>query len=112
MSSYEHYVAALLIALAQDAAAESAACMSDMQCKGEQICVRATCSIPQVSEMMPAGSSGRVTRFISSRYVVKTTRADCVKRGGEHEAGEATEVTRCMLPSSAKKPADAEGAGR
>jgi hypothetical protein len=60
MSSYEHCVAALLIAFVQGAAAESGACMSDMQCKGERICVRATCSIPQVSEMMPAGSSGRV----------------------------------------------------
>ena len=105
MLKHQHYLVALLTVVASGALAQSPECMNDGQCKGEQICVRATCRIPQLFELFPGASTPTPGLY---RYVIKTTRADCIKRGGRPEKTDEpkderpAEIARCVLPVGAK----------
>jgi hypothetical protein len=107
MNLQRHFRAALLMVLATEALPQEPECMNDAQCKGEQICVRATCRIPQLFELFPGASTPTPGLY---RYVIKTTRADCINRGGQLERRKTdepkderpAEVARCVLPVGVK----------
>jgi hypothetical protein len=108
MNLQRYFLAALLMVCATEALPQKPECMNDSQCKGERICLRSTCTTPRLHELFPGASTPAPGLFL---YVIQTTRADCIKRGGDvietqqrRKADKArdTEVARCLLPADTR----------
>lgn len=101
---------------AGNAAAQSPQCMSDSQCPGETICVLSKCSSPVLGDLFPLTSTPPPG---FNRPVIKTSRSDCRRRGGQTELelrrqpekASESEVLRCVLPSGTKPAEQAASAG-
>jgi putative hemolysin len=105
MNMRRHFLVALVMVWAAEALPQQPECMNDSQCDGERICLRSTCATPQLHELFPGASTPTPGLF---RYVIKTTRADCIKRGGDvigtkqKKKADETEVARCLLPGGTR----------
>lgn len=66
-------------------------CKYDMQCKGERICVKGVCTTPHSEDIFPSSS-------IPKGKIIKTTRKECMKRGGIDIDESDKDLVRCLVP--------------
>lgn len=95
-------VLSLSLLLCCTAASGEEGCKYDTQCKGERICHEGVCiESPSLKDIFPPKSTKPPSNLLNLR-VIKTTRLECEKRGGEFRAYEdmqGGDLGRCYLPA-------------